>query len=128
MPVKNLEQNSLIEEGKKFTFDTPPDKFSEATPGGYTMIDVEGLERLVDKKVEEKIKKFFEEKETINFRKISDSEARKEIVSFILEMKKNGFRKISILDIVVGLNLSPIQVEKIMKRFEKEKSVKRVLL
>lgn len=59
------------------------------------------------------------------FRCVSDNIAMKEVTEFIKERKEEGFKKISIVELVKELKLPAEQIEEIMKTFEKEKRVKR---
>lgn len=124
MPVKSLKDFPAVGEEEKSSFGTPVSKFSETK--GYMLIEAEGFERMAEE-IEILKKKLFEKEETIEFKKISDSEARKEMTDFILKRKKEGITRIGILDIVVNLSLPAKQIKKIMEKFEKEKKVAKVL-
>ena len=100
---------------------------TDMSSGRFLIIEEKDLEKRIDRKVEEKIQEILQSKERIDFKKISDIKAKKEITDFILHMKKMGVGKINILDIVSSLCLPPNQIEKIMGTFEKEKKVKKVL-
>ena len=127
MPVENLKDTSVVIEEEKPVFGTSPNVSLETPLGSsYVIIKAEGLERMAEE-IETLKKKLFEKEETTEFRKISDSEARKKITDFILKRKEEGIRKIGILDIVVNLSLPAEQIEKIMGKFEKEKKVAKVL-
>ena len=83
----------------------------------------ERVAELVNEIVKERVDKFLQEKEIIEFRRVNNVLAEKEITNFILQMKEKGILKISILDIVSNLNLPSEQIERIMTKFEKEKRV-----
>lgn len=51
-------------------------------------------------------------------RKVSDTKAKEEIVEYIKQLKQEGFKKVSIVDLVDGLNLPAEQIEKIMDTLE----------
>lgn len=51
-------------------------------------------------------------------RKISDAKAKDEILDYIKQLKQEGFRKVSIIDLVDGLNLPTEQIEKVMDTLE----------
>ena len=94
--------------------------------GNYFLVSDDNLEKLVDKLIEEKLKEF--SKKGPESREVKDELAQKEIESFILKNKRMGILKMSILDMVVGLKLPSEQIEKIMKKFEKKKTVTKILL
>jgi len=100
---------------------------SEQKFGEWIMINEialrERVAELVNEIVKERVDKFLQEKEIIEFRRVNNVLAEKEITNFILQMKEKGILKISILDIVSNLNLPSEQIERIMTKFEKEKRV-----
>jgi len=51
-------------------------------------------------------------------RKMSDTKAKEEILDYIKQLKQEGFKKVSIIDLVDGLNLPTEQIEKIMDALE----------
>ena len=51
-------------------------------------------------------------------RKIPDRKAKEEILEYMKQLKQEGFKKISIIDLVDGLNLPAEQIEKIMDTLE----------
>jgi len=127
MPLPNQDNQFVITENEISTFKPPVDEFSIPKDNGYIMISSDEFEKMMEEKVNEKIKDILQLKETTNFKKINDSQAKKEISSLILEMKNSGICKINILDIVVNLNISPEQIERIMEKFGKEKKVIKVI-
>lgn len=124
MPTEILEKTK---EGN--LFETPIDRFSPPrfVSEKFMVITEEDFERMIDERVEKNVRKIFEERGVIKFRKINDIEARKQISNFILEMKREDVRRVNILDIISNLSLPPEQVERIMEEFEKEKKVTKVV-
>lgn len=51
-------------------------------------------------------------------RKIPDTKAKEEILEYIKQLKQEGFKKVSIIDLVDGLNLPAEQIEKVMDTLE----------
>ena len=51
-------------------------------------------------------------------RKISDTRAKEEILGYIKQLKREGFKKVNIIDLVDGLNLPVEQIEKVMDNLE----------
>lgn len=127
MPSLNQSDQFVIAENEISTFKPPVDEFSIPKDNGYIMISSDEFEKMIEEKVNEKIKNILQLKRTTNFKKINDRQARKEISSLILEMKSRGIHKINILDIVVNLNIPPEQIERIMEEFETEKKVIKVM-
>lgn len=125
MPIKSLEEESTVAElkEKKDTFKNKMDSFPEGEVGDFRIISAEGLETMVDERVREQIRKFFEEKKVIKFREISDIEAKKEIADLILTEKKKGIKTMRAIDIVKRLKLPAYQTEKIIDGFLKEKKL-----
>jgi len=126
MFTETFEKAPTTLEEERSIFESPQNPFPETKVSGYVIITTDGLEKMVDEKVEEKIRKILEERDILKFKKIDDAEAKMQITSFILGAKKKGVSKINILDIICSLNLPPEQIERIMKKFEKEKSVVKI--
>ena len=75
--------------------------------------------------VEEKLQHLLRQRELREqFRNIKESDAKREITSFILEQGKHGINRLSIFDISVALRIPAEQVEKIMDKFAKGGLVK----
>ncbi len=122
-----LKELSTTEKKEKPIFETPIDTFSFSE--SRVVVDFDDWQKMKEKveELEKRIRGIFEQKEIIKFRKISDAKAKKEITAFILEIKEKGVRKINILEIFSNLNLPPEQIEKVMKKFEQEKKVTKIL-
>jgi len=122
-----LDSNELLSLGEEMSaFSVPVDDFSTPQNNGYIIIANDNFEKLIEEKVNEKINDILRLKEEINFKKVDDSQAKKEIVSFMLDMKGRGIYRINILDVIVNLNLPSEQIERIMKKFEIEKKITKI--
>lgn len=64
--------------------------------------------------------------DTLKFRDISKSTAKKEISSFILKEKERGVKRISILDVVLKTKIPAKQVESVLEDFEEENKIKEI--
>ncbi|XOB46614.1 MAG: hypothetical protein ACKKMV_00305 [Candidatus Nealsonbacteria bacterium] len=64
--------------------------------------------------------------DTLNFRDISKSTAKKEISSFILKEKERGVKRISTLDIVLKTKIPAKQVESVLEEFKEENKIKEI--
>jgi len=51
----------------------------------------------------------------VEYRKVSDEIARKEIKDYITQQKEQGLEKIGTLDMIFDLSLPGLQIEKIME-------------
>ncbi len=121
-----LKELSTTEKEEKPIFETPKDTFSLSE--SKVVVDFDDWQKMKEKveELEKRIGGVFEQKEIIKFKKISESEAKKEITDFILQMKEKSISKISILDIVCSLNLPPEQIERVMEQFKSKKKVSEV--
>ena len=123
MPSSKLKDVSTTAGESKGSFDPSTQSYTNFGRGFETRIaiDDEGIKSLVNELVEEKIKSLREEKDTLlEFKKIDDALAGREIECFLLELKEENVSKISILDIATNLKLPADQVERIMEKFEEE--------
>ncbi len=77
----------------------------------------------IDKRVDERINEIISN-DTLEFRDISNKEAKQEISAFILQKKENGITKLSTLDFVLNLKLPAEQIDDILERYEKKKKIK----
>lgn len=92
----------------------------------YMFVSESKINEIIDEKVNQKINEILEQKTSINFRKVSKSEAKEDIINFIRQRHEKGIFQVSILDIVLNLKLPAEQVEKIMDEFEKLKKIKEI--
>ena len=81
---------------------------------------------VIDKRVDERIAEILKGSGDFEFKKVSDSEAKEEISSFIKRKHDENVTQLSTLDFVLNLRLPAEQVERILERFEKEKKVKEI--
>jgi len=79
----------------------------------------------IDKRVDKRINEIIND-DTLSFRNISDSKARQEMSSFIVEKKDRGVTKLSTLDFVLSLKLPAEQIEKVLDNYKKEKRIKEI--
>lgn len=84
------------------------------------------FQRIIDRRVDDRINEILNSGDNFEFQDISDSEARDKISSFIVRKKKEGITQLGTLDFVLNLRLPAQQVEKILDDFEKEERVKAV--
>ena len=84
------------------------------------------IEEIIDRKVQEKLDTLLKEKTIMNFRAISETEALKEIKSFLLKKKAKGIFRVSVLDLILELKLPGEQVDNIMSKFIEGGSVKEI--
>jgi len=80
--------------------------------------------KVIDSRVDERIKEIINSGKSFEFRDISEEEAKKEISLFIMENKNNGVARLSTLDFVLSLRIPAPQVEKILDIFVKENKIK----
>ncbi|SRR6266498_293829 len=78
---------------------------------------------LVEKLVNQKLTTILEQHSVFDFRQISNSKAKKEIISFLTHKYEDGIFQINLLDIIVELKLPASQVEKIMFELEEKGKV-----
>ena len=83
------------------------------------------IKHIIDKRVDQRINEIIHD-DSLEFKTISNSKAKKEISSFILENKEKSITKLSTLDFVLNLRLPADQVEDVLGNFKKEKKLKEV--
>ena len=105
-------------------FEAPSKPYSSWTQEPYLFVQESKLNELIDRRVSQKIDEFIAQRKTIQFRVLSNSNAKKEILAFISERHKRGIFKVSIFDMVVSLKLPASQVEDIMNGFVRKGKVK----
>ena len=107
-------------------FETPSKPYSSWTQEPYLFVQESKLNELIDRRVSQKIDEFLAQRKTIHFRTLSNTDAKKEILAFILERHKRGIFKVSIFDMVVNLRLPASQVEGVMEGFVKKGKAKEI--
>lgn len=84
------------------------------------------LEEKISEIIETKLNSLLEKKDTINFREISNIEAKREIINYIGQQHKNGIFKLNTLDLILELKLPALQVDKILNQYLKEGRIKEI--
>lgn len=94
-----------------------------ASASSWVFLPVSSLDSIV----EERLRHLLRQKElSEKFRGIDDDTARSEINNFIIEKKREGITKLSVIEISAVLRLPIEQVEKIMDVYKKEGKVKEI--
>ena len=99
-------------------FETPNKNYSSWTQELYLFVQESKLNELIDEKVSRKINEFLTQRQTIQFRKVADTQAQREISKYILSEQKVGNFKVNLLELVINLKLPAEQIEKIMDVFK----------
>lgn len=84
------------------------------------------FQRIIDRRVDDRINEILNSGDNFEFQDISDSEAKDKISSFIVKNGKEGITQLGTLDFVLNLRLPAQQVEKVLYDFEKEERIKEV--
>lgn len=63
---------------------------------------------------------------SLTSRRVSNEQAKKEMRDFILQQKELGNTKLSVLDLMLGLNLPANQVQNILDTMEAEEKIKEI--
>lgn len=94
----------------------------EREPRITTKERVDLLETKMEK-MRKEIKELKEERKKmilINMPNVSDKDAEKQVRNYLEMFRSKATKKVSLLDIMSKLNLPPEQIERVMKRLERE--------
>lgn len=83
------------------------------------------IKNYIDKRVDERINEIINN-DALELRDISESEAKREISSFILEKKNEGATQLSTLDFVLNLKIPAEQVDRILENYERENKIREI--